>query len=159
MQRNVISISFFRSFWVFSLFLGLTLPTLGVSQTVPGRYLKEVLPCNGCEMSTLYPIIQWPVKKGKNISYDVELDRDTLANTPSILFKSALPYSIFIPYIPLEKGIYYWRYKVNGLQWSPYFSFSIKEDYQKNIPPDPALFLSKIPAGHPRLLINNINQS
>ena len=159
MQRYVISISFFRSFWVFSLFLGLTLPTLGVSQTVPGRYLKEVLPCNGCDVSTLYPIIQWPVKKGKNISYDVELDRDTLANTPSILFKSALPYSIFIPYIPLEKGIYYWRYKVNGLQWSPYFSFSIKEDYQKNIPPDPALFLSKIPAGHPRLLINNINES
>jgi hypothetical protein len=141
------------------LFTGLTLPVLGVSQTVPGRYLKEVLPCNGCEVSTLYPIIQWPVKKGKNISYDVELDRDTLANTPSILFKSALPYSILIPYIPLEKGIYYWRYKVNGFQWSPYFSFSIKEDYQKNIPPDPVLFLSKIPAGHPRLLVNNINQS
>jgi hypothetical protein len=48
---------------------------------------------------------------------------------------------------------------VNGFQWSPYFSFSIKEDYQKNIPPDPVLFLSKIPAGHPRLLVNNINQS
>ena len=141
MQLNVIIISFFRSFWVLGLFTGLTLPVLGVSQTVPGRYLKEVLPCNGCEVSTLYPIIQWPVKKGKNINYDVELDRDTLSDTPAMLQKTALPYSILIPYIPLNKGVYYWRYKVNGLSWSPYFSFSIKEDYQKNIPPDPTFFL------------------
>lgn len=158
MQRNVIHSSFFRPLWLMSLCLGLTLPTFSISQTVPGRYIKEVLPCHGCEVSTLYPVIQWPVKKGKNIYYDVELDRDTLPGTPPIVYKSALPYSIFIPYIPLEKGIYYWRYKVNELQWSPYFSFSIREDYQKNIPPDPALFLSKIPAGHPRLLIGDQSQ-
>lgn len=159
MQLSVIHCSFFRPLWLMSLCLGPILPTFSISQSVPGRYLKEVLPCNGCEVSTLYPVIQWPVKKGKNINYDVELDRDTLPASSPILYKSALPYSILIPYIPLNKGIYYWRYKVNGLQWSPYFYFSIKEDYKKNIPPDPVLFLSKIPEGHPRLLINNMNQS
>lgn len=100
-QRN--HYFFFRSFWVLGLFTGLTLPVLGVSQTVPGRYLKEVLPCNGCEVSTFVSNYPMAGKKGKNINYDVELDKDTLSDTPAMLQKTALPYSILIPYLPLKK--------------------------------------------------------
>lgn len=133
-------------------FSGMLLTTLSTAQSGPGRYIKEVLPCTGCQVNSLYPVIQWPVKKGKNIVYDVELDRDTLDNTPSFISKNALPYSILIPYIPLEKGIWFWRYRVNGSSWSPYFSFYISRDYSQYIPPDFTIFSSKIPSGHPRIL-------
>ena len=142
------------SFRIVFLFLAIGLPALLSAQMGPGRYIKEVLPCNGCEVNTLFPVIQWPLKKGKNVDYEVELDRDSLPDTQPHIHKTALPYSILIPYTSLEKGIWYWRYKVRGAAWSPYFSFIIQKDYSKNIPPDFTFFTSKIPKGHPRVLTN-----
>jgi hypothetical protein len=142
-------ITFFR----YLLFLaGMLLFSPADAQTGPGRYLKEVLPCPGCLIHSLYPVIQWPVKKGKNITYDVELVRDTFHISTPFMAKKALPYCIFIPYKPLDKGVWFWRYKVNGFHWSPYFSFQITTDYAQHIPPDVSLFTAKIPRTHPRVL-------
>ena len=57
------------SFRIVFLFLAIGLPALLSAQMGPGRYIKEVLPCNGCEVNTLFPVIQWPLKKGKNVDY------------------------------------------------------------------------------------------
>jgi len=154
MHLTISSTFLSRSFRLISFLLGILWPILVDAQEGPGRYIKDVLPCNGCEVLTLFPVVQWPIKKGKNIDYEVELDRDTLLNTPPLIHKTAFPYSILLPYTSLEKGIWYWRYKVKGANWSPYFSFYIKQDHSKNIPPDFTFFTSKIPAGHPRLLTN-----
>jgi hypothetical protein len=61
---------------------------------------------------------------------------------------------MLIPYTPLEKGVWYWRYRVNGGTWTPYFSFQINKGDANNIPPDVSYFISQIPTQHPRILTN-----
>lgn len=118
-------------------------------------FLEEAVPADGSQPLFNAPVIRWPYQKGKKISYAIQLSQDSLFKSSHTLQAEGLTGAFFNPHQSLAPGKWYWRHKVSGKEWSALHSFVITHSALQMVSPPANTFLSNIPQGHPRILVNH----
>lgn len=121
-------------------------------KAIYNMFLEEPVPANGTTVAFNAPVLRWPYQKGKQVTYEVQLSRDSLFNTTETLGASRLPGAMFLSYRLLEKGTWFWHYRISGKAWSATLHFKVTNTAIPMVPVAPSVFLSKVPAVHPRVL-------
>ncbi len=121
-------------------------------------FLKEPLPVDG-SVAALNPVVlRWPYQKGDGVTYEVRLSMDSLFSRAPVWTADGLPGAMYHPHRLLEKGTWYWQYRVSGKNWSKRVKFLMPENAAPVAAPAPEKFLSQVPAGHPRILMDHPRQ-
>ena len=115
-------------------------------------FLNEPLPADGSVAAVNPVVLRWPYQKGKGVTYEVRLSMDSLFSRAPVWTASGLPGALYNPHRLLEKGTWYWQYKVSGKKWSQRLKFLMPGNAAPVASPAPEELLSRIPAGHPRIL-------
>jgi hypothetical protein len=122
-------------------------------QNVHPRYLEIPVPSGGTEVGQNPPILRWPHEKGKNIVYEVMLSRDPLFEDNRNMMKAKTTMAVFNPHRKLNPGIWYWKYRKNGGNFSKPQKFVVRSDAVNLASPPAEEFLKSVPADHPRILL------
>lgn len=121
-------------------------------------FLKEPLPVHGSVAAVNPVILRWPHQKGDGITYEVRLSMDSLFSRAPVWTADGLPGAMFNPHRLLEKGNWYWQYRVSGKNWSERLKFLMPGNAAPVAAPAPEKFLGGIPSGHPRVLADHPGQ-
>ncbi|ODS87352.1 MAG: hypothetical protein ABS46_00240 [Cytophagaceae bacterium SCN 52-12] len=121
-------------------------------------FLKEPLPVDGAVAALNPVVLRWPYQKGDGVTYEVRLSMDSLFSKTPVWTADGLPGAIYNPCRLLEKGTWYWQYRVSGKSWSKRLKFLMPENAAPVAAPAPHEFLSAIPPGHPRILVDRPGQ-
>ena len=117
------------------------------------RFLDMPVPSGGITVRINPPILQWPVREGSNVRYEVRLSKDPGFKTEeNRLTFIDIPWAMVNPHQKLDPGTWYWQYKKQDSRWSKTMSFNIDEDALPIVSPVTEQFLSGIPLSHPRVL-------
>jgi len=108
-------------------------------------------PSNGEEPAFNSPSFQWPSKKKTTYGIRISSSKDFNEN---LIEKQGIAFAIYNPHQVLNKGKWYWQYKIHNEEWNKIDSFTIKASTPKFKTPDIESILSKIPSTHPRILVN-----
>ncbi len=128
------------------------------NKAIHTMFLQEIVPTNGTEVTFNAPILRWPYQKGKQVKYDIQLAQDADFNVNTTLHTEGLLGAVFNPHQSLAIGTWYWRYRVAGKAWSAVNNFKVTPKALSMVSPTASQFLGKIPAEHPRILLNNFDQ-
>jgi hypothetical protein len=119
------------------------------------RYRKWATPQQGIIVSQNPPILLWPAKRKKGVTYDIRLSPDrAFDNNATTIRSQDIPWTMFNPHRLLSNGTWYWQYRVHNEKWSDILKFRIDSTSNKAVPPPANVFLSSIPDTYPRILIN-----
>lgn len=89
------------------------------------------------------------------VSYQIRLSKD--ADFQTGVTTATVPYAFYTIGHPLEAGTWYWQYAYvlgNRTQWSEVLSFRVAENTPVFCPPAYTDFIKKLPAHHPRVLLD-----
>jgi hypothetical protein len=129
--------------------------SLAQKRAVHTMFLEEALPANGIIVDFNAPVLRWPYQKGKQIKYDVELSMDAGFAATKTIAAQGLSGAIFNPHTALQRGKWYWHYRVTGKIWSATKNFMVSEKSLPMVSPEPSVFLANVPKAHPRILVDN----
>ena len=121
-------------------------------------FLETVVPAQGSEVTFNAPVLRWPYQKGKQVTYSVQLSQDSLFGTGTTKSINGLKGAFYNPHQLLSEGVWYWKYRVSGKEWSPVNRFLVTSKALNMVSPGHDVFLSKVPAGHPRILTDYPDQ-
>jgi hypothetical protein len=127
-------------------------------QPVYKTFLHEPVPANRTEVPFNAPVLRWPYQKGPNVKYEVRMSQTQNFPATSTIMAQGLTGAFFNPHRLLDKGQWYWQYRVAGKPWSSVLNFSMSDRATTLVSPSPADFLSKVPQGHPRILKDDSGQ-
>jgi hypothetical protein len=108
-------------------------------------------PSGGQEAAFNSPSLQWSTEK--NTKYSIRMS-SSADYTRDLIEKSGLIFGIFNPHKVLAAGTWYWQYKDKNSDWSPTYEFKITVETPVFETIDAKQIISKIPAMHPRVLID-----
>lgn len=128
---------------------------LSQKRSVHTMFLEEALPADGITADFNAPVLRWPYQKGKQVKYDVELSMDPGFGANKLITANGLKGAIYNPHQSLQSGKWYWHYRVAGKAWSATKYFIVSEASLPMVSPRPSVFLSQVPQGHPRILVDN----
>ncbi|GAA4431220.1 DUF4962 domain-containing protein [Ravibacter arvi] len=140
------------SYLKYILFLLAATRAYGQSATPLTVFLQTPKPAGNSVIRINPVVLMWPYRKGSGITYDVRLSMDSLFSREPVWKARELPGAMYNPHRLLEKGIWYWQYRVSGKQWSERLKFLVPENAVSVVSPAPEKFLGGIPEGHPRIL-------
>jgi hypothetical protein len=115
-------------------------------------FLAAPLPADGSEVEFNAPLLRWPHRKGNGVRYDVSLSMDSLFTAGRSQGATGLTGAFFNPHRRLEEGVWYWRYRVSGGDWSKALRFRVTSEALPMASPSAAEFLKAVPSAHPRIL-------
>jgi hypothetical protein len=115
-------------------------------------FLAAPLPADGVDVEFNAPILRWPYRKGKDSRYEVTLSMDSLFADGRSLGATGLTGAFFNPHRRLEEGVWYWRYRVSGADWSKTLRFHVTAAALPMVSPSAVAFLKAVPLAHPRIL-------
>ncbi len=131
------------------------LPGYAQKNAVYTMFLEQAVPGDGVTVQFNAPVLRWPYQKGKQVKYDVQLSQHIDFPATSTITATALTGAFFNPHQSLQPGKWYWRYRVSGKPWSKRYQFLVPANALPMVSPRAALFLSKVPAAHPRILLDD----
>ena len=128
-------------------------------------------PLNGQRIAMNPPRLAWPDKyphlgpvldgvegeeEKPQVTYRVRLSRDKAFKKG--VMSAERHWAFFNPFKPLETGTWYWQHayvdKDGKEEWSPVYHFSVDKKARVFSPPSLKELLSKLPASHPRILLD-----
>ena len=115
-------------------------------------FLAAPLPADGVDVEFNAPILRWPNRKAKGSRYEVTLSKDSLFADGHSLGATGLTGAFFNPHRRLEEGVWYWRYRVSGADWSKTLRFRVTSAALPMVSPSAVAFLKAAPLAHPRIL-------
>lgn len=122
------------------------------------QFRKWPSPSMGSEALSVSPTLYWPANKKAN-GYDIRLSQDPAFAGNQTISGQDIPWTIYTPHRALNKGTWYWQYRVHESKWSEIQTFQISDKANKNFAPTVDQFWSSIPATHPRVLIDKKNET
>lgn len=126
---------------------------LAQDQPVHTMFLQRPVPANGTAVSFNAPVLRWPLQKGKEVHYDVEMSLDSTFGS-GVISAYRLKGAMFIPHQQLASGNWFWRYRVVAKDWSAVHYFIVKPSALAMVSPPAAGFLAALPSSHPRILLD-----
>lgn len=117
-------------------------------------FLEYTLPQNGSAAVFNPAILRWPRQKGNGVLYEVMLSQDSTFSEQRTLHGKGLVGAVFNAHKQLPSGTWFWRHRVAEGKWSDRHHFFIDGNAIAMASPSVADFLSRIPAGHPRILLD-----
>lgn len=135
-----------------------TAGTYGQSTRSLTVFLAEPLPVDGSVARVNPVVLRWPYQKGDGVTYEARLSMDSLFSRAPVWNAGGLPGAMYNPHRLLEKGTWYWQYRVSGKKWSERLKFIVPENAVPVASPASEEFLGKIPDGHPRILTDRPGQ-
>lgn len=103
------------------------------------------------EYPKTFPEIPSNKKLDDYVRYDFQLGQDKNFSTKTTITVNGLRMPFYNNHKALGSGIWYWRYRVAGKQWSPVFEIDILPAVPKFESPKEDVALQMIPAQHPRI--------